>query len=114
MPSVLHNHAERRFEMQVEGQVAFLSYRIEDNHVILDHTYVPEALRGRGLAAQLVRAALAHGRQQGWNVTARCTYAAKYLQRHPKSADERPTDQGDESRGPSAQTSLSVDPRPAP
>lgn len=57
--SVLHNHADRRFEMQAEGQVASVSYRLEGNHVILDHTYVPEALRGRGLAAQLVRAALA-------------------------------------------------------
>ena len=97
MPSVLHNHTAQRFEMPVGGQVAFLSYSVEGSHMILEHTHVPETLRGRGLAAQLVHAALAYARQHGWNVTAHCTYAAEYLLRHPQSADERPTDPGDGS-----------------
>jgi len=86
MPSVLHNPTAQRFEMQVGGKVAFVGYSVEGNHVILEHTHVPETVRGRGVAAQLVRAALAHARQQGWNVTAHCTYAAEYLRRHPESA----------------------------
>ena len=97
MPSVLHNHTAQRFEMPVGGQVAFLSYSVEGSHMILEHTHVPETLRGRGLAAQLVHAALAYARQHGCNVTAHCTYAAEYLRRHPQSADERPTDPGDGS-----------------
>ncbi|HEY5913302.1 MAG TPA: N-acetyltransferase, partial [Verrucomicrobiae bacterium] len=38
---------------------AFLSYTREGGRVVLDHTFVPEELRGRGTAAALARAALA-------------------------------------------------------
>lgn len=90
--SVLPNHAARRFEMQVGDQVAFLTYELDGNHLIIDHTFVPETLRGRGLAAQLVRSVLAHARQQGWKVTAHCSYTSEFIRRHPRSTDERQPD----------------------
>ena len=98
MPSVVHNQAARRFAMQVGDQVAFLTYDLDGNHLIIDHTYVPETLRGRGVAAQLVRAALAHARQQGWKVTADCSYASEFIRRHSRFTDERQPDQADDSR----------------
>ena len=86
-PTVRHRPADRRFELQIDGLEAFLAYTHEHDRILLDHTFVPEALRGRGLAAVLVRAALTEARRQGWRIVPRCSYVAEFLRRHPEFAD---------------------------
>lgn len=86
--AVTHNAKLQRFEVQTSGAPpAFLSYQREDGRVILDHTFVPDELRGRGLAANLVRAALNEARKNGWRIVPRCTYVAKFIERHPEFSD---------------------------
>ena len=51
------------------------------------HTGVPEAIGGRGVAAELTRAALELAHSQGWTVRPLCSYAAAYLRRHPEFAN---------------------------
>ena len=85
---VRHNAGLRRFEMCDAGLTeAFLSYTREGDRVILDHTFVPVELRGRGLAAQLTVAALDEARQQGWKVVPQCSYVARFIERNPRFAD---------------------------
>lgn len=50
--------------------------------VVFTHTFVPEALRGRGAAAVLVRAGLDWAAEQGLRVQASCSYVARYLEVH--------------------------------
>jgi len=86
-PPVTHNVKLRRFESQVgDTPLAFLSYIHEGERVILDHTFVPDELRGRGVAAVLVRAALDEARQQRWKIVPRCSYVAGFIKRHPEFA----------------------------
>src|SRR6476620_2880545 len=56
--SVRDNKAQNRFELDVEGAVAFANYRLAPGAVIITHTETPRALRGRGIASELVRGAL--------------------------------------------------------
>lgn len=86
--SVEHNADLQRFEWR-SGDLAcaFLSYTREGDRIFVDHTFVPENLRGRGIAAQLARAALEEARQQGWSVVPRCAYVAGFIKRHPEFAD---------------------------
>ncbi|HAO80044.1 MAG TPA: phosphoenolpyruvate--protein phosphotransferase, partial [Verrucomicrobia subdivision 3 bacterium] len=57
--AVTHNAKLQRFEAQAgDAPLAFLSYTQEGERVILDHMFVPDELRGRGMAATLARAAL--------------------------------------------------------
>jgi uncharacterized protein len=49
----------------------------------LVHTEVPPALTGRGIAAQLVRAALEYARVSGLKVQPACSYVRTYMRRHP-------------------------------
>lgn len=51
----------------------------------IDHTFVDGSLRGQGVAAQLVQAALAEIKQLGGSPTATCSYAAHWLSTHPQS-----------------------------
>ncbi len=84
---VRHNPATSRFEATVEGQPCVAQYRIYGKVMMLTHTGVPKALRGRGIAAALVRAALDHARAKGLKVRPDCSYAESYMQRHPETLD---------------------------
>ncbi len=77
----------RGFTAEVDGHRILLEYRESDGVMTIVHTEVPHALRGRGLAGQLVRAALDHARAAGLKVVPRCSYAAEWLERHPEYGD---------------------------
>jgi phosphotransferase system enzyme I (PtsI) len=85
---VMHNVKLQRFESQAgDAPLAFLSYTHEGEHVILDHTFVPDELRRHGMAATLVRAALDEARQRRWKIVPRCSYVAGFIERNPEFAD---------------------------
>lgn len=84
---VVHNAAASRFEAVVEGQLCVAMYRLFGKTMMLVHTGVPHALRGRGIAAALVAAALEHARAQGLKVRPDCSYAEAYMRRHPETLD---------------------------
>jgi predicted GNAT family acetyltransferase len=85
---VTHNAKSRRFEIPAaDGALAFLNYTIEGDRITFEHTFVPDQLRGKGIAANLARAALSEARQRHWKVIAHCPYVAGFVQRHPEFAD---------------------------
>ncbi len=85
--SVRDNKALSRFELDVGGAVAFANYRLTPSAVIITHTETPYALRGRGIASQLVEGALRMIRADGLKVIAGCGFVVDYLQKHPEFAD---------------------------
>lgn len=85
-PTIAHNVGLHRFEALVEGNLARCDYRLDGNTMRLVHTEVPPALEGRGIAAKLVAAALAHAREQGLSVIPACSYVRTYMRRHPETA----------------------------
>lgn len=84
---VRHLAASHRFEIGSGDATAILSYTPGNDHVAFDHTYVPDSLRGRGIAAVITRAALEEARLQGWKIVPSCSYVASYIQRHPEFSD---------------------------
>jgi uncharacterized protein len=87
MNQVRDNAAQNRFELAVEGGIAFANYRLTPSAVIITHTETPRPLRGRGVASRLVEGALALIRADGRKVIAGCSFVADYLQKHPELAD---------------------------
>jgi predicted GNAT family acetyltransferase len=87
MNQVRDNKSQRRFELDVEGTMAFANYRLSPKAVIITHTEPPRALRGRGIASELVKGALELIRADGLKVVAGCGFVADYLQQHPEYAD---------------------------
>lgn len=84
---VRDNTALNRFELDVEGGVAFATYCRTATADIITHTETPGALRGRGVASQLVKGALDLIRADGRKVVAGCSFVVDYLQKHPEVAD---------------------------
>src|SRR3954447_11105282 len=84
-PDVVDNPAAGRFELNVDGHLAELVYRLNGKRLVLIHTGVPDELEGRGLGGQLVRAALEKAKAEGLTVVPRCPFAADWLRRHPEA-----------------------------
>ena len=82
--TVRHNAAENRFETEVDGQLSVADYQLRGTEMIMMHTYVPPALRGRGIAENLVRAALEHARNERLKVVPACSYVHSYVKGHPE------------------------------
>ena len=87
MNQVRDNKAQSRFELDVEGTLAFANYRRTPGAVIITHTETPNALRGRGIASELVQGALQLIRADGLKVIAGCGFVVDYLGKHPEDAD---------------------------
>jgi predicted GNAT family acetyltransferase len=87
MAMVRDNKAQSRFELDVEGGVAFANYRMAPAAVIITHTETPRALRGHGIASQLIEGALTLIRADGRKVIAGCGFVVDYLGKHPEYAD---------------------------
>ncbi len=54
------------------------------NSLIFDHTYVPEHMRGQGVAEKLVDHAVAFARAEGKTVVPACSYVRALFDRHPE------------------------------
>ncbi|MGM4906029.1 GNAT family N-acetyltransferase [Tardiphaga sp. 866_E4_N2_1] len=87
MTGVRDNKALNRFELDVGDSVAFANYRRAGDRVIITHTETPPALRGRGIASELVKGALGLIRADGLKVVAGCSFVVDYLRQHPDYAD---------------------------
>jgi predicted GNAT family acetyltransferase len=87
MAMVRDNKALSRFELDVEGGVAFANYRLTPQAVIITHTETPRALRGHGIASELVNGALALIRSDGRKVIGACGFVVDYLRKHPEYQD---------------------------
>ncbi|NLS73344.1 N-acetyltransferase [Bradyrhizobium brasilense] len=87
MAAVRDNRDQNRFELDTEGGLAFANYRRTPAAVIITHTETPRALRGRGVASELVRGALELIRTDGHKVIAGCGFVVDYLNKHPEYAD---------------------------
>lgn len=84
---VVHNAGATRFELRVQDKLCIAEYRLVDGVMWLTHTETPPALRGRGMAERVVRAALDHARAHGMKVRPACSYVRTYLRRHPEMKD---------------------------
>jgi len=84
---VRHRPEMNRYEIGAGDQLAIAEYRREGKILFLTHTFVPPALRGRGLAERLVRGALDEARAQDLRVVPACSYVAAFIRRHAEYQD---------------------------
>ena len=81
------NEAGSRFELDVDGTIAFVTYRKSPGTITLEHTVVPPELGGRGVGSKLARATLDAVRAQGRKLTVECEFIQGYMKKHPEDND---------------------------
>jgi predicted GNAT family acetyltransferase len=87
MPDVTDNTDLRRFEMAVDGLIAYVTYALCGDRITLIHTQVPSELGGRGIGSALARSVLDNIRLRGLRVVAECEFIGGFIQKHQVYAD---------------------------
>ena len=85
--AVIDNANRSRFELDVDGQVAFADYRRQPGRLVITYVEAPPALRGTGAAGRLMQGVLQHARGENVKVIPLCAYARAWIQRHPEFRD---------------------------
>lgn len=69
----------------VEAEMTYT--RPGPDRIIIDHTGVPDAFRGKGVGLALVRRMVADARAEGLRVESRCSFVTAQARKHPDWAD---------------------------
>jgi uncharacterized protein len=77
-----------RYSALADGHEAEMTFsRTSPRLVIVDHTAVPEALRGKGVGQALALHAVEDARQGGWKIIPLCPFMRAQSLRHEDWAD---------------------------
>ena len=88
--SIQHDRAGHQFEVVIDGHRAYLAYMDLGKQTLdIYRTFVPNALRGRGIAAELTEQALAYAQSMGYTVIPSCSYVERYLERRQRQQSDR-------------------------
>ena len=84
-----------RYRLVVDGAEAEMTYsRAGDKLIIIDHTEVPAALRGRKVGERLVQQAIEDARRDGVAIIPLCPFAKAQIDRRPEWQDVLRQSQG--------------------
>lgn len=86
-PVIEHDRAARRFHAVVDGHRCVLDYLLSGDRMSIVRTRVPSEVGGRGIAANLTRAAAEAAREAGWKIEPICSYARVWFERYPEHQD---------------------------
>ena len=83
------NGSKGRYVVQIAGhEDAELTFsRASDRLVIADHTFVPDSMRGMGVAKALAERLISDAREKGFKIVPLCPYVKSQFDRHPDWAD---------------------------
>ena len=87
---VVRDDARSRYEGYLDGELTtVIDFRRQGDVLTVTHTGTEPRWRGRGLAGETTRLALADVRTAGLRVRPVCPFTADYLDQHPEVADLR-------------------------
>ena len=89
MTAVRHNEAQTRYELDTVHGMAVAVYRQQGDALVFVHTEVPPEDEGKGIGAQVVRAALDDSRKRGFKIVPACSFVVAFMRRHPEYNDVR-------------------------
>lgn len=84
-PTLIDRPELKRFELEIEGETAYVEYIINKVDVIyLTHTEVPQTLEGKGVASEMIKSVLNEIKSRELKLIPICPFVTSYLMRHPE------------------------------
>ncbi|RLQ88050.1 GNAT family N-acetyltransferase [Notoacmeibacter ruber] len=72
-----------RYIARIDGHEAEMTYsRVGQGSIIIDHTGVPDSLRGRGVGEALVKRGVEDARAESRTIIPLCPFAKAQIERH--------------------------------
>jgi uncharacterized protein len=75
------------FEIEQDGKVAHLDYRVSGEVLELIHTEVPTKRAGKGIGSRLAETAFRWARDHNLKVDIICPFVKEYVSKHPEYSD---------------------------
>jgi uncharacterized protein len=79
---VIHNEEEKRFEIRLGRDVAFVEYLLAKTNIVFTHTEVPVAFEGQGVGNKLAKYVLDYAVEHGYQIQPLCPFINAYVKRH--------------------------------
>lgn len=79
---VINNPEKNRYELDTDGHLSVADYQLDGKTLTITHVYVPNELRGKGVAAKVMEAVVEDADARGLHIVPVCSYAATYMARH--------------------------------
>jgi uncharacterized protein len=77
-----------RYVTVIDGHMAEMTYsKAGTSRIIIDHTSVPDALRGKGAGQALVKRAVEDARADGIRIIPLCPFAKAQIEKHAEWQD---------------------------
>lgn len=76
---VKHDKTNNRFYLLAEGYTIQLDYSQQGNVINFFHTYTPPAIRGKGLASEVVKQGLEYAKENNLKVIASCSFVQSFI-----------------------------------
>ena len=77
-----HNPAKSRYELDVDGVMAWADYQRSGHRLVIPHVEADPALRGTGAAGRLMGKVVETARAEGMKIVPLCGYASAWLRRN--------------------------------
>ncbi len=81
---LIKNEKENRFEVHIEGLVAFADYKLNKDKIAFTHTEVPKELSGKGVGSFIAKGILDYAAEHELKVKPYCPFIKSYIDRHPE------------------------------
>lgn len=81
---VVNDKSGSRFVLEIAGDEVYLLFDEKKDMLDLYSTYTPPNLRGKGLAARVVKAALEYAKEKNLKVIPSCWYVRKFIEENPE------------------------------
>lgn len=82
------SESKGRYVLRIDGAEAEMTYsRAGANMIIIDHTEVPSAMRGKSAGRRLVERAVLDAREEGRTIIPLCPFAKAQIERTPEWQD---------------------------
>ena len=77
-----------RYFLTIDGDEAEMTYtKLGLKLISIDHTFVPDSMRGKGVAQALALYAVEDARKTGWKIVPRCSFMVTQFKRHTDWSD---------------------------
>jgi predicted GNAT family acetyltransferase len=81
------NDALHRLELEIEGSIAFIEFKLSHEKLFLIHTEVPPELAGKGAGSAIVQKVLQYAKDNNYKVVPICSFIRNYLRKHTEWND---------------------------
>lgn len=81
---IIHDKENKRFTLDINGELAIVEYVHKDDKLLLVHSEVPKSMQGKGVGKILIEKTFEKLTKQGYKAVAVCSYVKAVARRSEK------------------------------